>query len=293
MERSLEIKKAETGAWLSISVYLLLSFLKLLVGYAGDSEALRADGLNNTTDIIVSVAVLIGLKIARRPADENHLYGHSRAESISSLIAAMIMTVVGIQIIMNAGFNFLRKQYSHPDMLASWTALFGAIILFIVYFYNRNLAKRLNSSSLMAAAQDSKSDALVSIGAFIGILGAKVGLVWLDSITAVIVGLIIIKTAISIFRESSILLTDGFDKDRLRLIRKTVEDTNGVLDVKDIKAREHGNKVYVDTTILVNPHLNVVESHKITEEIEKKMLLEHKNTFVLVHIEPFGIREPS
>ncbi len=224
MERSLEIKKAETGAWLSIIVYLLLSILKLLVGYAGDSEALRADGLNNTTDIIVSVAVLIGLKIARRPADENHLYGHSRAESISSLIAAMIMTVVGIQIIMNAGFNFLRSEYSHPDMLASWTALFGAIILFIVYFYNRNLAKKLNSSSLMAAAQDSKSDALVSVGAFIGILGAKVGLIWLDSITAVIVGIIIIKTAISIFRDSSILLTDGFDKDRLSLIRKTVEE---------------------------------------------------------------------
>ncbi len=68
-----------------------------------------------------------------------------------------------------------------------------------------------------------------------------------------------------------------------------MKNTNGVLDVKDIKAREHGNKVYVDTTILVNPNLNVVESHKITEEIEKKMLIEHKDTFVLVHIEPFDL----
>lgn len=293
MERSEEIKKAEKGAWLSIIVYILLSVLKLAVGYLGNSEALRADGLNNSTDVVVSIAVLIGLKISRKPADENHLYGHYRAESVSSLIAAMIMTLVGIQIIINAGRSFLLSDYSHPDMLTSWTALFGAFVLFFVYFYNRNLAKKLNSSSLMAAAQDSKSDALVSVGAFIGIIGAKFGMPWLDSFTAIIVGVIIIKTALSIFHEASTLLTDGFDQKRLALIRKTVEKTEGVLDVKDIKAREHGNKVYVDTTILVNPNLNVVESHKITEDIEKKMLVEHKNTFVLVHIEPYELKDLS
>lgn len=293
MERSEEIKKAELGAWLSIIVYILLSILKLGVGYIGNSEALRADGLNNTTDVVVSVAVLIGLKISRKPADENHLYGHYRAESVASLIAAIVMTAVGVQIIMNAGRTFLSSNYSQPDMLTSWTALFGAFVLLMVYVYNRNLAKKLNSSSLMAAAQDSKSDALVSIGAFIGIIGAKLGAPWLDSFTAIIVGIIIIKTAFSIFRESSTLLTDGFDQNRLALIKRTVERTEGVLDVKDIKAREHGNKVYVDTTILVNPHLTVVESHKITEDIEKKMLMEHRNTYVLVHIEPYDIKELS
>ena len=293
MERSEEIKKAESGAWLSIIVYILLSILKLGVGYIGNSEALRADGLNNTTDVVVSIAVLIGLRISRKPADENHLYGHYRAESVASLIAAIVMTAVGVQIIMNAGRSFLSSNYSQPDMLTSWTALFGALVLLMVFFYNRNLAKKLNSSSLMAAAQDSKSDALVSIGAFIGIIGAKLGAPWLDSFTAIIVGIIIIKTAFSIFRESSTLLTDGFDQNRLALIKRTVEKTEGVLDVKDIKAREHGNKVYVDTTILVNPHLTVVESHKITEDIEKKMLIEHRNTYVLVHIEPYDIKEFS
>ncbi|AGK55529.1 cation diffusion facilitator family transporter [Bacillus sp. 1NLA3E] len=290
MERSLEIKKAETGAWISIIAYTLLSLLKLIVGYIGNSEALRADGLNNTTDVVVSVAVLIGLRISRKPADENHLYGHYRAESVSSLIAAIIMTVVGLQIIVNAGRSFLLSEYSQPDMLTAWTALFGAIVLLLVFLHNRKLAKELHSSSLMAAAQDSKSDALVSVGAFVGIIGAKVGLLWLDSFTAIIVGIIIIKTALSIFREASVLLTDGFDEKKLELLRNTVADTNGVLDVRDIKAREHGNKVYVDTTILVNPKLNVVESHKITEDIEKKMLLEHKNTFVHVHIEPYELK---
>lgn len=293
MERSLEIKKAETGAWLSIFVYILLSGLKLIVGFIGNSEALRADGLNNTTDVVVSVAVLIGLRISRKPPDENHLYGHSRAESVSSLVAAFVMTAVGIQIIMNAGKSLLISEYSHPDMLTAWTALFGAVVLLQVYLHNRKLAKQYNSSSLMAAAQDNKSDALVSIAAFIGIIGAKMGVAWLDSFTAIIVGIIIIKTALNIFLEASTLLTDGFDEKRLALFRKTVEATKGVLGVKDIKAREHGNKVYVDATILVNPNLNVIESHKITIDIEQKMLIEHKNTFILVHIEPFDLKEPS
>lgn len=293
MERSQEIKKAETGAWLSIIVYILLSILKLTVGYIGNSEALSADGLNNSTDVIVSIAVLIGLKISRKPADENHLYGHYRAESIATLIAALIMTAVAVQIIINAAKSFISSEYAQPDMLTSWTALFGAFVLLFVYIYNRNLAIKLNSSSLMAAAQDSKSDALVSIGAFIGIIGAKLGAPWLDSLTALIVGIVIIKTALTIFHEASTLLTDGFDQKRLALFRETVATTEGVMDVKDIKAREHGNKVYVDTTILVNPHLNVIESHKITEEIERKMIVEHKNTYVLVHIEPYNIKELS
>jgi cation diffusion facilitator family transporter len=289
----LEIKKAEKGAWLSIIVYISLSILKLAVGYIGNSEALRADGLNNSTDVIVSIAVLIGLRISRKPADENHLYGHYRAETVSSLIAAIIMAAVGVQIIITAGRNFITQNYVHPDMLTAWTALIATLILFGVYFYNRNLAKKLNSLSLMAASQDNKSDALVSIGTFVGIIGAKYGMPWLDSLTALIVGIIIIKTALSIFHEASTLLTDGFDKERLDLFRKTVAGIDGVMGVKDIKAREHGNKVYVDTTVLVNPNLTVVESHKITEEIERKMQLEHKNTYVLVHIEPFEQKELS
>lgn len=295
MERALELKQAEKGAWLSIIAYILLSVIKLFIGSIGNSEALSADGLNNTTDVIVSIAVLIGLKISRIPADENHHYGHYRAESVSSLIAAFIMAAVSMQILANAGKSFLYADYSKPDMLTCWIALLCAFIMFLVHLYNRKLAKKYHSPSLKAAAEDNKADALVSLGAFVGILGASAGVIWLDSLAAFIVGLIILKTAFSIFKEASTTLTDGFDQVRLRLIRRTIEKTTGVLEVKDIKARAHGNKVYVESTILVNPNLNVIESHKITEDIEKNALNEHKNTYVHVHIEPFEAsqKEPS
>jgi cation diffusion facilitator family transporter len=101
-EKYNNLKLAERGARISIIAYIALSFLKLGVGYLSKSKALTADGLNNTTDIVASLAVLIGLKIARKPADENHLYGHFRAETIASLIASLIMIAVGIDVLYNA-----------------------------------------------------------------------------------------------------------------------------------------------------------------------------------------------
>lgn len=287
MDRSNEMKRAEKGAILSIFAYAFLSLLKLFVAYKGDSEALKADGLNNVTDIVSSIAVLIGLKISRKPPDDNHLYGHSRAEYISSMIASFIMAAMGIQIIYEAGLDILISQNTHPDFLTAWTALFCAAVMYFVYRYNQKLAQTLSSSALAAAAQDNKSDALVSVGTFIGIIGSKIGIDWLDTVVAIIVGMVICKTAFDIFKETSLTLTDGFKMEKLEPIRKTVEETKGVIKVKDLKARTFGNKTFVETTIVVNPYLNVIESHKISEEIEKNTIKEHKNTIVHVHVEPY------
>src|SRR6476620_9598682 len=95
----LDLKRVERGAIISIVAYICLSILKLVVGYLADSEALKADGLNNTTDIIASIAVLIGLKLSQKPADEDHPYGHWKAEMVASMIASFIMMVVGIQVL--------------------------------------------------------------------------------------------------------------------------------------------------------------------------------------------------
>ena len=99
MELYTNLRAGEKGAWLSIGAYIFLSAMKLIVGYIGMSAALKADGLNNTTDIIASIAVLIGLRISQRPPDVNHQYGHLRAETIASLVASFIMMVVGLQVL--------------------------------------------------------------------------------------------------------------------------------------------------------------------------------------------------
>jgi cation diffusion facilitator family transporter len=285
MENS-NLKKAESGAWLSISAYIILSAFKLIMSYTGNSEALRADGLNNLTDIIASVAVLIGLKISQKPPDENHRYGHSRAETIASLVASFIMVTVGTQVIMGSAQSFFNRTESSPDIITAFVALISSGFMFGIYRYNLKLSKKVQSKSLYSAAQDNRSDSLVSIGAAIGITGSYFGLTWLDPLTAAVVGFIICYTAWGIFKEAVLDLTDAFEVTKLKEIEDTISNTPGVKLVKDIKARLHGNRAIVDATIFVEPTLTVIEGHQIAEEVEERLNQEHQINDSTIHIEP-------
>ncbi|MFE4427104.1 cation diffusion facilitator family transporter [Peribacillus butanolivorans] len=279
---------AEKGAYISIAAYIFLSALKLSFGYFGDSKGLWADGLNNTTDIIASIAVLIGLKISKRPPDDNHSYGHLRAETVASLVAAFIMITVGLQVIFSAVESFFyQDSTTAPNMLTAYVAIFSAIFMYGIYRYNLALSKKINSASIYAVAQDNRSDALVSIGASIGILGTKIGIFWLDAIAALVVGIIICKTAWDIFRDASISLTDGFDEQLLQQIGQTILLTDGVKNMSEIKARMHGSEILLEATVHVNPLLTVIQSHDITVKIEENLLKEYNIQHVIVHIEPY------
>lgn len=289
MELYTNLREGEKGAWLSIGTYIILSALKLTIGYIGNSEALKADGLNNMTDIIASFAVLIGLRISQKPPDHNHHYGHLRAETVASLVASFIMATIGLQVLINAGNNLLNPVYETPSIWTAVVAGGSAIVMYMVYRYNLKLAKRINSTAVKAVAYDNRSDALVSIGATIGILTAIFGLPILDSITATLVGVLIMKTAFTIFYEAVLTLTDGFNEEEVETLSVLVENVQGVLHLNDFKGRMHGNLMFVDLTIAVDPSLNVVESHRITEEIEKKIHNVKPFSEVFVHIEPYQI----
>ncbi len=281
-----DLKLGERGAWISIGAYIVLSLLKLIIGYMANSEALLADGLNNSTDIIASIAVLVGLRISQKPPDQDHPYGHWRAETVASMIASFIMMAVGLQVLYKAGQSVLDFKAQAPDATAAWTALFCAGVIYLVYRYNRNLAQKINSQAVMAAAKDNLSDAWVSIGTAIGIIGSQFGFPWLDPVTAIIVGFMICKTAWDIFREASHNLTDGFAPEELDELQGSIKSVSGVENVNNIKARSHGNNILVDVVIQVQPELNVIESHRITERIEEKLEKEHGIANVHVHVEP-------
>ncbi|WP_456278154.1 cation diffusion facilitator family transporter [Bacillus sp. AK128] len=286
MEVNDNLKMGEKGAWLSICTYIILSISKLVIGYWGNSGALLADGLNNSTDVIASVAVLIGLKIARKPPDKNHQYGHYRAETIASLIAAFIMVSVGIQVTIEGIKNLTEAGNTVPDMITGWVALASSIIMFSVYLYNKNLAEKIKSQSIKAASKDNLSDSLVSIGAFIGITASQFGLYWFDTVIAILVGLIIIRTGISVFRDATMELTDGFEIEELKEIENTVKNHSNIESVKSVKARMHGNQIFADITIITDHNLNVGESHRITEEIERNLFTKHNIRNAHIHIEP-------
>jgi cation diffusion facilitator family transporter len=282
----MDLKRGERGAIISIIAYIGLSMLKLSIGYIANSEALKADGLNNLTDIIASVAVLIGLKLSQRPADDDHPYGHWKAETVASMVASFIMMAVGLKVTFEAIVNILNTQKEPPDMISAWTGLFCAFVMYFVYIYNKKLATEINSQSVMAAAKDNLSDAWVSVGTFVGIIGAQFGLPWLDPLAAVIVGFLICKTAWDIFKETSLYLTDGFDEKQIEMYKDTIHHCHGVKGVKEIKARNYGNNVVVDVVILVNSTLDVKRAHDIATIVEDELIARHKVYDVNVHVEP-------
>ncbi|TWI55875.1 cation diffusion facilitator family transporter [Halalkalibacter nanhaiisediminis] len=280
------LKLGERGAIISIVAYLFLSALKLFVGYEANSEALRADGLNNATDIVASVAVLIGLKLSQRPPDHDHRYGHFKAESVASLVASFIMMGVGIHVLIEAITTIFSRGNEAPDMISAWTGVFSAGVMYFVYRYNRNLAKQINSQAVMAASKDNISDAWVSIGTAIGIFGAQLGLAWLDPLAAFLVGILICKTAWEIFREASHHLTDGFDEKELESYEESVLSIYGVEDVKVIRARNYGNNSVVDIVIGVNAKLDITDAHDISTKVEEILLHKHGVYDAHVHVEP-------
>ena len=288
-DRYEELKRAEKGAIVSIVAYIFLSLIKIFIGVTYQSVALRADGLNNLTDVFSSIAVLTGLKLARRPADDNHPYGHWKAETIASLITSFVMLLVGIQVLYSSFNRIIAGEIMPPEKITGWIGFIGAVIMTGVYFYNLALAKKINSEGLKAVAKDNLSDALTSLGTTIAIIGTMLGYVWMDGAMAIIVSIIIIKTGLEIFRDSAFSLSDGFNTADLDRYKASVLSLPNVLSVKDIKARKYGANIYVDLTIMVDATLTVREGHQITENVERILRDSYGIIDIDVHVEPTGM----
>lgn len=280
------VKEAEKGAYLSFFIYLLLSTIKIFISLKWNSSALRADGLNNLTDVASSIAVIIGLRTARKPADDDHRYGHWKAEPIASLITSFIMMIVGLQVLYSSGLRIVRQEFSIPNLIAGWTALVSALILFAVYRYNNQLSNKIKSSGLKAVSKDNLSDALTSSATGIAIFASSAGLGWVDGVMAFIVGLIILKTSVDVFKESAFSLSDGFDIDEITYYKKAILSVNGVKGIKTIKGRMYGANVYLDVTILVRANMTVQEGHDITRDVQKYLYTEYEVMDIDVHVEP-------
>lgn len=287
-KRYKELKIAEKGAWVSISAYIILAFTKIFMGIFANSEALRADGLNNFTDVIASVSVLIGLKLARKPKDNDHRYGHWKFENIASMITSFIMLMVGLEVLYSSFEKIVNNSFTPPNPLSALVGIGSALIMVAVYIYNSRLAKKVNSQALMAKQRkDNLSDAYTSIGAAVAIAASYLHFYILDTVAAFIIGIIIIKTAAEIFRESSFTLSDGFPEEDLEKYKKDILKIPGVKGVPFLRGRTYGANIFLDIVIYVDAQLSVAESHMITEEIEKQLSEKFEVFDIDVHVEPF------
>lgn len=265
------LRLAQKGAYISIVMYIILSIIKYIVGTSYYSSALRADSLNNLTDIFVSVAVLVGLKISIKPADKNHPYGHMKTENITTLIVSFIIMFVGIQVISSNIPILFTGEYGQPSTLTIWVSFISGIVMLLVYKFNDSLSKKTKSTSLKSASKDNLSDALVSIGTGIGLIFTQIGFPIVDIVLAVILGVIIVFTGFSIFKESIFTLSDGFHEKDLNNYSEDISKIPGVIDVPSIKGRYHGNSVFLDVTIVVDKKLSLDEAHDICDLVEKEL----------------------
>ncbi|HFU4500589.1 TPA: cation diffusion facilitator family transporter [Streptococcus suis] len=283
------LKLAERGAIISISAYIILSGIKLAAGHIFHSDALTADAFNNISDIIGNVAVLIGLRMAQKPADTDHKFGHWKMEDLASLITSFIMFVVGFQVLYSTFIKIISNQTVEIDMTGAVVGVFSALVMIAVYLYNKSLAKRVHSKALEATAKDNLSDAVTSIGTSIAIIAAAFNFPIVDKIAAVVITFFILKTAYEIFMESFFTLSDGFDEELLHKYEEDILKLPKVVAVKSQRGRTYGANIYLDIVLEMNPDLSVYESHEITEQVEQLLTLKHGVFDVDIHVEPSEI----
>ena len=290
MKKSNE-QMAITAGRNSIIVNILLSAFKLFAGIFGNSAAMVADAIHSITDLVSTVVALIGIKLAGRKPDECHPYGHERYECIATLILAGLISVVGIgigwtgvQMIVTGQFN----EVSLPGLVAMVAAIVSIVVKEGVYWYVRAVAKKIDSSALMADAVHSRADGLSSIGSLIGILGARMGFPVLDSVAAIVICLFILKTAVSIFMDAIGRLTDkACDSATIAQMQDVILAQDAVDGIDRLRTRVAGNRIYVDVDICVNASATLNEAHDIAQCVHDAIEREFpKVKHCMVHVNP-------
>ncbi|MGN0484051.1 MAG: cation diffusion facilitator family transporter [Lachnospiraceae bacterium] len=255
----------------SIGVNLGLSLLKLLAGIIGKSGAMISDAVHSASDVFSTFIVIIGVNIAGKSSDSDHQYGHERMECVASIVLAVILAATGLGIGVNGVRVITSGDYSHlvmPGMMALVAAVVSIVVKEWMFWYTRAAAKKINSGALMADAWHHRSDALSSIGAFIGILGSRMGVRLLDPIASVVICLFIEKAAYDIFKDAVDKMVDkACPKDVVEKMRDVVAKQTGVERIDDIKTRMFGSKVYVDVEISADGKKTLNETHHIAEEV--------------------------
>lgn len=277
------LKLAQRGAYLSIITYIILSVVKYYFGMEYDSAAVRADALNNMTDIFASVAVLIGLKISIKPPDDNHPYGHLKSENIASLVVSFIIIFVGVQVLFENLPAIFSPVVSTPDPVVIYISVASGLIMLAVFLINSKLAVKTNSSSLKSAAMDNMSDSMISFGTAAGLILTQIGLPVADVIIASILGVLIMYTGFKILKGAVFALSDGYNDADLIEHKEDVLEVPGVLDVKSIKGRYHGSSIFLDVTIIVDPEISITEAHHICDQVEEHM---HDKGIMSLYVHP-------
>ena len=258
----------------------------------GHSAAMLADAVHSLSDFVTDIIVIVFVRISSKPEDEGHDYGHGKYETLATAIIGIILLGVGFGIFWNGASSIYRFLHGgslqEPGMLALIAAVVSIVVKEWMFWYTRGAAKKINSGALMADAWHHRSDAMSSVGAFVGIFGARMGYPILDPIASVVICLLIGKASIDIFRDAVDKMVDrSCDRQTEESIRRTVLSVEGVKRVDLLQTRLFGSKIYVDLEIAADGTQTLDEAHQIAEHVHHA--IEHTFPDVkhcMVHVNP-------
>ena len=282
---------ANRVSFITIVQNALLSIFKLVAGIFAHSNAMISDAIHSASDVFSTIVVIIGVKLASKESDKEHPYGHERLECVAAIVLAMVLFITGLEIGIAALKDIVQGNYGDlevPGMLALIAAIVSIVVKEAMYWYTRHYAKKIDSSALMADAWHHRSDALSSIGAFVGIGGAMLGFPVMDAVASLVIFVFIVKAAYDIFKDAMDKMVDhSCDAKTEKALYDCVMNHEKVLGIDLLQTRIFGNKIYVDVEIQVNGSYTLEQAHTIAEEVHEN--IEHnfpKVKHIMVHVNP-------
>ena len=288
MQREERFSRADQVIKVGFWVNAVLMVMKLLAGHYGRSEAVFADGLESACDFIAISATMLALRIGRKPFDEQHPYGHGKAESIAAIVVALVILVTGGGILYKAVHTIIDRSYGEPELVAVIAAIATVLIKEALCRYSIRVGGKLGSPAVIAIAKDHRKDAVTSVATLVGVGGAYLGLPIMDPLAAGLTSLFIFHIGFETFRSAAHDLMDGQPPAEVIADMKVLaEGVPGVEHVHEIRGRRSGQYLIVDLKLDMDPDMTVKCSHDIATEVKRRIFQRFPNVGdVMIHINP-------
>lgn len=284
-EKTIVKKVSKVGIFGNVA----LSAFKLIAGLLGRSGAMVSDAVHSLSDVCATFIAYLGVRMSLQPEDEEHPYGHERLESAASLILGVILAVTGLSIGSTGVHNLMAGEaLPVPTILPLIAAVVSIISKEAMFWYTMYYAKKLDSSAFKADAWHHRSDAISSVGSFIGIGLARLGFPIMDPIASLFICIFILKVAYDISKDAFVKMLDtSCGKEFEDNLREFIEKQPGVQKVDLLHTRQFGNKIYIDLEIAAKRDSSLVEAHDIAENVHNSVERQYPSVkHVMIHVNP-------
>jgi len=287
--QSVNRKKDGLVVTISLLANILLAGLKTTIGVLGHSPALLADGINSTSDVAYSIVVSIFVRMAHKPADDEHPYGHSQLESIGAVVIGSFVITTAIAIFwntINTIYDLIKGAGINKgaSSAALWIALFTILAKITLTIYSQRIGKQTRNASILALAYDHRNDVYSAVAVMIGIIFGQMGFYWVDPFAGAVVSLVILRTGIEILRESTADLMDTVPGQTLKLEIEEILAPNQKIDaIDEVHAHRFGPYLTINITVCIDGNIKVVEGDKIATWVEET-IMENISSVRYVHV---------